>query len=92
MQLEMGVRHLSMEPFIQVSVKPANTSLLSCSASIACIDHIFCHFKVLIPPFYIEPAPDAVGIQVEFLSTVEIKVKLLFLVSNVSRPGSMHDM
>ena len=36
---------------------------------------------------YIEPAPD---VQTEFISTVKIKVKLLFLVSNVCRPGCMH--
>ena len=83
MQLEMGVRHLSMEPFIQVSVKPANTSL-HVVHQLHVLTMIFCHFKVLIPPFYIEPTPDAVGIQVEFISTMEIKVKLLFLVSNVS--------
>ena len=38
---------------------------------------------------YIEPAPD---VQVEFISTVKIKVKLLFLVSNVCRPGSVQDI
>ena len=41
---------------------------------------------------YIEPAPDAVGMQIEFISTVKIKVKLLFLVSNVCRPRSVQDI
>ena len=39
---------------------------------------------------YIEPAPDAVGMQIEFISTVKIKVKLLFLVSNVCRPQGLY--
>ena len=44
MQLEMGVRHLSMEPFIQVNVKQANNSLLSCSA-LHVLAMMFCHFE-----------------------------------------------
>ena len=44
--------------------------------------HVYWYdIKYCFPQSYIEPAPDAVGIQVEFISTIEMEVKLLFLVS-----------
>ena len=70
---------MSLEHFLKVSIKSKSNS--NWFSSIILALHAVHNLRVYLLNPYVEPTPDVVDIQVEFLSVEDVKVKLLFLVS-----------